>query len=72
MFVGKVVRQSRAKGVLIRSGIGVNKWSGKLLETERFGSILLASWSESGVCGLGMGITVVLHDGSGVARHKQE
>ena len=35
-------------------------------------SILLTSWNESGVCLFGNGITVTLHDGSGVARHKQQ
>ena len=44
----------------------------ELCKTERFGSILLASWSGSEVCDLGTEITVALCDGSGVARHKQQ
>ena len=45
---------------------------GNCTKSCRIASILLTSWSESGVCELGTEITVALHDGSGVARHKQQ
>ena len=31
------MRQNKTKGVLIKSGVGVNNWSGKLYNTGRFG-----------------------------------
>ena len=36
MVVGKVVRQSRMKGVLITSGLGITKWRREIAQTERF------------------------------------
>ena len=58
--------------MLIRKWYGSKQVEWELWKTERFGSILLVSWSGSGVCGLGAEITVALRDGSGVARHKQQ
>ena len=61
MIVGKVVRQSKAKGVLIK-WCGVNKMA---KEIARDGAILLTSFGWKWcVCE----ITCTLNDGSGVAR----
>ena len=59
------------KGVLIRKWCGVNNCSGKLykIEQDRIDFVDKLKW-KWGVW-FGNGITVALHNGSGVARHKQ-
>ena len=40
------MRQNELKGVLITSGLGVNKMVQEIAQNERNGAISLASWSE--------------------------